>query len=57
MKRLKNEYWIIKDVGRNTYSFYDKQKYYIIADENINLKTLGAIEKEKRSRKFMDNIL
>ena len=47
MKRLKNEYWIIKDVGRNTYSFYDKQKYYIIADENINLKTLGAIEKEK----------
>ena len=45
--RLKNEYWIIKDVGRNTYSFYDKQKYYIIADENINLKTLGAIEKEK----------
>lgn len=46
-KRLKNEYWIIKDVGRNTYSFYDKQKYYIIADENINLKTLGAIEKEK----------
>ena len=47
MKRLKNEYWIIKDVGRNTYSFYDKQKYYIIADENINLKTLGTIEKEK----------
>ena len=47
MKRLKNEYWIIKDVGRNTYSFYDKKKYYIIADENINLKTLGAIEKEK----------
>ena len=47
MKRLKNEYWIIKDVGRNTYIFYDKHKYYIIADENINLKTLGAIEKEK----------
>ena len=47
MKRLKNEYWIIKDVGRNTYSFYNKKKYYIIADENINLKTLGTIEKEK----------
>ena len=47
MKRLKNEYWIIKDVGRNMYSIYDKKKYYIIADENINLKTLGAIEKEK----------
>ena len=46
-KRLKNEYWIIKDVGRNMYSIYDKKKYYIIADENINLKTLGAIEKEK----------
>lgn len=37
MKRLKNEYWIIKDVKRNMYSIYDKKKYYLISGNNINI--------------------
>ena len=47
-KRLANEYWIIKDVGRNMYSIYDTKKYYIITGENINLKDIDIDEKEKK---------
>ena len=45
-KRLKNEYWLIKDVNRNMYSIYDKKKYYIVSEKNINLKDI-EIKKEE----------
>jgi probable DNA metabolism protein len=35
--RLKNEYWIIKDVNRNLFSIYDKKKFYIISDDNFKI--------------------
>ena len=47
-KRLTNEYWIIKDVGRNLYSIYDTKKYYIISGENINIKEIKmSIEEQE----------
>lgn len=42
--RLKNEYWIIKDVDRNLYSIYDKKKYYIVSGENIDIKEVKSDE-------------
>ena len=38
-KRLKNEYWIIEDEGRNIVSIYNKDKFYIIdrCDIKLNL--------------------
>lgn len=47
MSRLKNEYWIIKDIGRNKYSIYDTKKYYIVSGENMNLKEVEIDEEEK----------
>ena len=35
--RLKNEYWIIKDVKRKKFSIYDKNNFYIIDEENFKL--------------------
>ena len=46
-KRLKNEYWIIKDVGRNMYSIYDTKRYYIVSGKNINLKEINTSENEE----------
>ena len=46
-KRLRNEYWIIKDVGRNLYSIYDKKKYYIISGENIEFEKSKISDEEK----------
>lgn len=37
--RLKNEFWIIKDVGRNILSIYDKKNFYIINADNFKLYT------------------
>lgn len=45
--RLKNEYWIIKDIERNIYSIYDTQKYYIISGKNINLKDITIDDTEQ----------
>lgn len=36
-KRLKNEYWIIKDVKRNIYSFYNKKDFIIKNNIDLNL--------------------
>ena len=45
---LSSIYFILLIMNLIVFKIYDdKQKYYIIADENITLKTLGAIEKEK----------
>lgn len=45
--RLKNEYWIIFDIGRNMYSIYDKTKYYIVSKDNINLESIKLDKEEK----------
>lgn len=45
--RLKNEYWIIKDIERNIYSIYDTKKYYIISGKNINLKDITIDDTEQ----------
>ena len=46
-RRLKNEYWIIKDVGRNKYSIYDKKKYYIVTGK-FNLKEMNINKEEQK---------
>ncbi len=37
-KRLKNEYWIIKDVKRKILGIYDKEKVYFVSEEYFSLK-------------------
>lgn len=39
-KRLKNEYWIIKDTKRKIISIYDKKDFYILKEEEWNLQEL-----------------
>lgn len=51
-KRLKNEYWIIKDVGRNMYSIYDKKKYYLISGNNMNILEIKNNEQEENIKKL-----
>lgn len=36
-KRLSNEYWVIKDVGRNIISIYNKKDFYILDGDNFKL--------------------
>ena len=36
-KRLSNEYWVIKDVGRNIISIYNKKDFYILDGNNFKL--------------------
>ena len=45
--RLKNEYWIIKDIKRNILSIYDKKNYYIVSENEFKLhdKTISNNEK------------
>ena len=38
-KRLKNEYWIIKDVKRGIVSIYDTKKYFLVSESDFTLKT------------------
>lgn len=45
-RRLKNEYWIIKDVKRKIVSIYDKKKYYLVSEENFSLETTKLSQKE-----------
>jgi len=47
-KRLKNEYWIIKDVKRKIVSIYDKKKYFIISEENFTMDSLILSRKEEQ---------
>ena len=37
--RLKNEFWIIKDVKRGILSIYDKKEYFIVSEEDFSLFT------------------
>ena len=44
--RLKNEYWIIKDIKRNKLSVYDKNKFFIISGDNFKLFNNNLSEEE-----------
>lgn len=46
-KRLKNEYWIIKDTERGILSIYDKNKYVIVLDDCFVLETDVLSQEEK----------
>lgn len=46
-KRLKNEYFIIKDEKRNIYAFYDSKKIIYLTDEEIKQLNLQTDEIEE----------
>ncbi len=46
-KRLKNEYWIIKDVKRKIIGIYDKKKVTFVSEENFTLIITLESQKEK----------
>lgn len=46
-ERLKNEYWIIKDVNRNLISFYNKNEFEIFNSDNINILDIELSEDEE----------
>ena len=46
-KRLKNEYWIIKDVKRNILSLYDRNKYILVDADTLSFETILESEEEK----------
>ena len=45
--RLRNEYWIIKDVKRNILSIYDKKNFYLVSADNFTLITSELSNEEK----------
>ncbi len=51
-KRLKNEYWIIKDVQRKLFSVYDKKNFYIIPEENFKLEDFTISNEEKEIKEM-----
>lgn len=48
VKRLKNEFWVIKDNKRKIISMYDKHQFIIVREEEftLTLKTLSKEEKD-----------
>ncbi len=46
-KRLKNEYWIIKDVKRNILSIYDKNNFVIVFDDEFVISTNNVSDDEE----------
>lgn len=51
-KRLSNEYFLIKDVGRNIYAMYDTKNITILNSEDIKLLNLEL----DKSEKFMEEL-
>ena len=51
-RRLKNEYFLIKDMNRNIYVFYDKNKILYLNDENIKELKLNRSDKEMEMEKL-----
>ena len=51
-RRLKNEYWIIKDVKRGILSIYDKNKFYIIEEQNFQIATNIISYKEEQIKEL-----
>lgn len=50
--RLKNEYWIIKDMKRNKLSVYDKNNFFIISGDNFKLFNNNLSEEELDTEKL-----
>ena len=46
-KRLKNEYWIIKDVKRKIVSIYDKKEFIILNDDEFVIHTSNLSSEEE----------
>lgn len=46
-KRLKNEYWIIKDKKRKIISIYDKKQFIIVKEEDFQISTRKESDTEK----------
>lgn len=44
--RLRQEYWIIKDVNRNLYSIYNKKDFIIVSDKEFCMNNLNNSENE-----------
>ena len=51
-KRLKQEYWIIKDVKRGILSIYDKHKYILISENDFKLSTTKLSQQEWKMEKL-----
>ncbi len=50
--RLKNEYWMIKDVNRKLISIYDKKNFFIVLEEELK----DTMEEESESEKMVENL-
>lgn len=46
-KRLKNEFWIIKDINRKIISIYDKKHFYILDENEFNITNLIVSNNER----------
>lgn len=46
--RLKNEYWIIKDMNRNIFSCYNKKEFFIVNEDNFKLIELNLSDNEEQ---------
>ena len=51
-KRLKEEFWVIKDVNRKILSIYDKKKFIIVREEEIRF----SMQKESKVEKEMEDL-
>lgn len=54
-KRLKNEYWIIKDVNRNIYALYDKKNVYYLTDNEVISLNLELSSEEEQFEDLWKN--
>ena len=50
-KRLKQEFWIIKDVKRKLFSIYDKKRFYILQENEFVFPILES-ESEQKMREL-----
>lgn len=46
--RLKDEYWIIKDVNRKLYSLYDKKNFIIVSEEEFKMNDFNLSDDEDK---------
>ena len=54
-KRLKNEYWLIKDANRNIYALYDKKNVYYLTDKEVISLNLEICSEEERFEDLWKN--
>ena len=53
-KRLKNEYWVIKDVPRNMVSIYDKKDFYLVSGDDVKIIFDLSESEEEFSKMWQD---